>query len=349
MKKVCIRLILVALSFGMVSVYASLEDAQRLYEQGRSSEALAKVNDLLADKPKNAELRFLKGIIFAESGDADKAIETFASLTQDYPELPEPWNNLAVLFAERGEFDKSREALLAAIQTHPSYSTAHENLGDLYARMAGMAYDRALEQDRANDSARLKLSAVNGLFAVPGVTDQPVLASTSPEPPRTVPATRPNPRPRPAPVVEQPVVASTAPPPEPAPEPVVTQPVVTQPVVTEPASPNPLAVETAIRGWANAWASQDVEGYLARYSPTFRPSNGASYAAWASYRRDRLTKPSVIEVELSDIQVDFNSASSARAMFKQKYRSDNYRDEVIKELVMIKSDGQWRIVSEVSQ
>ncbi len=345
MKKVCIRLILVALSFGMVNASATLQEAQRLYEQGRNSQALAKVEELLADKPDNAELRFLKGIIFAESGDADKAIETFAALTQDYPELPEPWNNLAVLFAERGEFDKSREALLAAIQTHPSYSTAHENLGDLYARMAGMAYARALEQDRGNDSARLKLSAVNGLFAVPRSSEPetPIIAAAAPEP-----------------VVREPV--RTTPPPRvdttPEPEPVaaVTTPPVTtpaqpepQPAVTQPAARNPANVEAAVRRWATAWSSKDVDGYLASYTSNFRPSNGASHRAWADYRRDRLTKPKVIEVDLSNIRISFNSDTSASATFNQKYRSDNYRDEVTKELVLTSVDGQWRIVSEVSQ
>src|SRR4029450_5356188 len=104
---------------------------------------------------------------YAEHGRNDDAIEIFATLTQDYPELPEPYNNLAVLFAEKGEFEKARESLLAAIQTHPSYSTAHENLGDLYAKMASMAYDRALEEDKANESARIKLSQVNSLFSMP--------------------------------------------------------------------------------------------------------------------------------------------------------------------------------------
>ncbi len=339
MKKVCIRLILVALSFGTVGASATLQEAQRLYEQGRNSQALAKVEELLVDKPNNAELRFLKGIIFAESGEADKAIETFAALTQDYPELPEPWNNLAVLFAERGEFDKSREALLAAIQTHPSYSTAHENLGDLYARMAGMAYDRALEQDRGNDSARLKLSAVNGLFAVPRSIDpEPVIvAAVTPEPVSTAPAPRVDPTPDPVAVaVTTPPVTTPA-----RPDP--------KPVVTQPAAPNPAEVEAAINRWARAWASKDVDGYLTSYTPNYRPSNGASHRAWADYRRDRLTKPKVIEVDLSNIRIAFNSDTSARASFSQKYRSDNYRDEVTKDLVLTKSGGDWRIVSEVSQ
>ncbi|NNF15475.1 MAG: tetratricopeptide repeat protein [Gammaproteobacteria bacterium] len=343
----------------MVSVSATLEDAQTLYEQGRNTEALAEVERVLAMRPKDAEARFLKGIIYAESGDSSGAIEVFAGLTQDFPELPEPWNNLAVLFAENGEFDKARESLLAAIQTHPSYSTAHENLGDLYARMAGMAYDRALEQDRGNESARLKLSAVNGLFAAPRIP------SSDPQPAATVAAATPPPVQQPTATEPPPQAASsTVPPPavetepevstpEPAPTPVVaattTAPAPvsqTPPPAVEDASEDLVA---AVRNWAAAWSGQNVDQYLASYSPNFTPSNGASYRAWASYRRERLTKPKVIEVELSDIQVEQIDENTATVSFGQKYRSDNYRDEVTKTLTLNKANGSWRIVAEVSE
>lgn len=347
MMKLSSWLILAAATVCMASASATLEDAQKLYEQGRSADALAEVNRLLETRPKDAEVRFLQGIIYAETGDASKAIEVFAGLTQDYPELPEPWNNLAVLFAESGEFDKAREALLAAIQTHPSYSTAHENLGDLYARMAGMAYDRALEQDRGNESARLKLSAVNGLFVAPSY------ASNEPEPQIAVSASNPKPQP----VASQPAVVQ-APPPV-AVDPVVRQPdpqpIVTASIPVEQAPPPPVRenisseVEAVVRNWAAAWSGKDVDGYLASYSPSFRPSNGAGYRAWANYRRERLTKPKIIEVELSNLRIDQVDSQTATATFGQRYRSDNYRDEVTKTLTLSKADGAWRIVSEVSQ
>lgn len=354
MKFLLTRIILITAALTMSSAFATLEDAQRLFEQGRHNEALAEVEQLLAAQAGvadssqaqgvNAKTRFLKGLIYADKGDKDRAVEVFAGLTQDFPELPEPWNNLAVLFAESGEFDKARESLLAAIQTHPSYSTAHENLGDLYARMAGMAYDRALEQDDANESARLKLSAVNGLFSAPRVidTNTAIVASNQTS------------QPEPQPVQNQPVVT------EPEPSPVVT--VATsepEPVVTEPepavSEPEPTVVdvsadvESAVRSWAAAWSAKDVDAYLASYSRSFRPSNGASYSAWSRYRRERLTKPKIIEVVLSDIRINRVDGNTATATFSQKYRSDNYRDEVTKVLTLNNSGGQWQIVSEVSE
>ncbi|MEO1576698.1 MAG: tetratricopeptide repeat protein, partial [Pseudomonadota bacterium] len=252
-----------------VSIESDIERAQVLFEGGRTDEALALVNGVLDRAAGNAEARFLLGMIYVNTDRRDDAIEVFSALTSDFPELPEPWNNLAVLFAENGEFDKARQALLAAIQTHPSYSTAHENLGDLYARMASMAYDRALEQDRGNESARLKLSAVNGLFSVPSQAPVQVAAAPAPAPVpvQTAPApapVEPEPEPEPAPAVVEPITtaAVTRPPvqPEPEPEPVAQAPVQPAPEPSAAApvpAGNPDDVARSVRTWASAWSEQD--------------------------------------------------------------------------------------------
>ncbi|MEL7447669.1 MAG: tetratricopeptide repeat protein [Pseudomonadota bacterium] len=322
---------------------ADLNEARQLYERGETDRALQEIESLLQAAPGDAELRFLKGIIFAEKGRNDDAIEVFAGLTQDYPELPEPYNNLAVLFAEKGDFEKARDSLLAAIQTHPSYSTAHENLGDLYAKMAATAYDRALQQDRANDSARVKLSAVNGLFSVPRAdTPPPVAATVADNTPAPQPVT-PAPT-QPPPQQQEPVKVAVVEQPEPTAPPVI-EPEPEPPVVRDESAD----IERAVRGWASAWESQDVDGYLASYGAGFVPSNGASRAAWANYRRQRLTAPSTITVDIENLDVSMVSSDVAQAVFVQRYRSDNYRDVVRKTLTMRKSQAGWQIVEESSE
>src|SRR6266478_4423624 len=94
----------------------------------------------IADNPRDARARFLKGLILTEQNKPNDAIKVFTALTDDYPELPEPYNNLAVLYASQGQYDKARKSLEMAIRTHPSYAIAHENLGDVYAKMASEAY-----------------------------------------------------------------------------------------------------------------------------------------------------------------------------------------------------------------
>src|ERR1041385_3557410 len=117
-----------------------LDDASRLLKAGERQQALDKVNRVLAEKPKDPQARFLKGLILTEQGKQPEAIDVFTKLTQDYPNLPEPYNNLAVIYASQGQYDKARTALEQSIRTHPSYATAYENLGDVYAKLASQAY-----------------------------------------------------------------------------------------------------------------------------------------------------------------------------------------------------------------
>ncbi len=142
-----------------------IQDANKLFKQGHNAQAMEKVNAFLANNPKDAQARFLKGLILTEQGNTDEAIQAFTGLTEDYPELPEPYNNLAVLYAGRGEYEKATRALEMAIRTNPNYATAHENLGDLYARMASQSYERAVQLDKSNASAKAKLAAIRDLLS----------------------------------------------------------------------------------------------------------------------------------------------------------------------------------------
>src|SRR5258706_3613994 len=142
-----------------------LREAQRLDGQQKLQPALEKVGTFLKAMPRDPQGRFLKGLPLTEQKRIPEAIQVFTGLTEDFPELPEPYNNLAVLYASQGNYDKAKSALELAIHTHPSYATAHENLGDIYAQLASRAYDRALQLDKSNTSAQLKLAMVKDLFS----------------------------------------------------------------------------------------------------------------------------------------------------------------------------------------
>ena len=172
-----------------------LDDAARLLKSGQHQQAMERVNRLLASKPRDAQARFLKGLIFTDQGNAKDAVEIFTKLTQDYPELPEPFNNLAVIYAAQGQYEKARTALEQSIRTHPSYATAHENLGDVYAKLASQAYDKALQLDSSNTTAQNKLSLVRNLVSGPTTavaakeaTKPPVMVAQKPPEKPPVPA-----------------------------------------------------------------------------------------------------------------------------------------------------------------
>ena len=167
-----------------------LKEAQKLYGQGKLAPALEKVDGFLKSAPRDPQGRFLKGLVLTEQKRVPEAIQVFTGLTEDFPELPEPYNNLAVLYASQGNYDKAKSALELAIHTHPSYATAHENLGDIYAQLASRAYDRALQLDKNNTAAQVKLAMVKDLFSKSSGsrTPPPPKAEPKAEPPAKVPS-----------------------------------------------------------------------------------------------------------------------------------------------------------------
>jgi Tfp pilus assembly protein PilF len=142
-------------------------DVNKLVSGRKLVEALAKADLYLAGKPRDPQMRFIKGVIFNDMGQPAEAMAIFTQLNQDYPELPEPYNNLAVLYAGQGQFDKARTALEMALRTNPSYATAHENLGDVYMQLAGQSYAKALQFEPRNAGIPTKLAMIRTMFSPP--------------------------------------------------------------------------------------------------------------------------------------------------------------------------------------
>ena len=347
----------------------SVQDLQTLVRQGQFSQALERADSLLAAKPKDAQVRFLKGVALSELNRGNEAISVFQRLTEDYPELPEPYNNLAVLYAQQRQYDKARNALEMAIRTHPSYATAHENLGDIYARLASQAYDKALALDPSNVAAQNKLALIREMISVSGKTVRPAAPAAiatapvaavqkpAPTPPAaavqkpapTPPAAAPAPAPLPAkPVAPVPaVVASAKPSPPPAPavkeEP---KPAPKRPEPKDETPPQAAAIAKAVNNWAGAWSRKDVKSYLGHYARDFEPPKGLNRKAWEEERTQRLTKPGSIEVELENVKVVSVSGDRATVKLRQHYRSANLSTSSNKTINLINQDGKWLIQQE---
>jgi tetratricopeptide (TPR) repeat protein len=295
-------------------------EVNRLVRAGQMSEALTKVDAYLSTKPRDPQMRFLKGVIQSESGKQSDAIATFTKLTEDFPELPEPYNNLAVLYAGQSQFDKARAALEMAIRTNPSYATAHENLGDVYAKLASQAYSKALQLDATNTAVAPKLSLIRNLF----VADAKGAAAA--------PAPAAAPAAAPAPSETASAVAKAS---EPAPAPA-------------PAAGDANAeVKAAVMSWASAWSSRNMKSYLDAYAPNFTPNDGQSRKSWEAERKARIAPRSRIEVDVSDLKVSING-DRATAKFRQDYASDTFNVTSQKTLDLVKSGGRWLIVREAA-
>jgi Tfp pilus assembly protein PilF len=127
------------------------------YRRGDLADALASVEQALAQDRRDLRLRFLRAVVLSGLGRDAAAIEAFRSMADEFPELPEPHNNLAVLLAARGELDAAHRALQDALRASPGYALAHENLGDLHLRLAQRAYEQARQSDPASQPVATKL------------------------------------------------------------------------------------------------------------------------------------------------------------------------------------------------
>lgn len=334
---------LLVLGFCAHATADEIQDINKLFRQGQHEQAMGRVNTYLAGKPKDAQARFLKGLIFTEQGKNGEAIRVFSELTEDYPELPEPYNNLAVLYAGQGQYDKARVALEMAIRTHPSYATAHENLGDIYAKMASQAYDRALQLDRNNAATQTKLSLIKDLFSGTAKGGKHG-AAAQPEP---VVAIAPQPAAEPAAAVAAPATAPAAPEKIAAAVPEPTAPAAQAAAKKSPAN-NGSEVLKAVRDWAAAWSSKDASRYLAFYAADFKTPGGEKRGDWEGQRRERIGAPKSISVSIRDASVKLIDDSHASVTFKQVYRASHLRNISGKTLVMVKSGGSWLIQEERS-
>jgi tetratricopeptide (TPR) repeat protein len=335
-------------------------DVSQLMRAGKLPEALSKADQYLAVKPKDPQMRFLKGVIQRDTGKASDAISTFTRLTEDYPELPEPYNNLAVLYAGQSQFDKARAALEMAIRTNPSYATAHENLGDVYAKLASQAYNKALQLDATNPAVAPKLALIRELFSPTGAKGQrPAAMPAAPAPslasPVAAPVTTKAPPTLPGPVLSKaPVTAPAAPTvaPTPATPPAVVVAAAPAAAPTPTPAPTPASanngvkeVEAAVRAWASAWAAKDVKGYLAAYGKEFDPPGSMKRSAWEEERRQRISSKSKISVKLENLTVTVNGNKGV-AQFRQNYKASGLAVSSHKTLDLLKVGERWHIVKE---
>jgi Flp pilus assembly protein TadD len=163
-------LMLAALAPAVAARADDFADVSRLQAAGETRAALERAGTALATRPKDARLRFLKGVLLADLKRNDEALVEFQQLTEDFPELSEPYNNIAALQAAAGRYDKSREALESALRANPGYAVAHENLGDVYAMLASQAYARSIQLAPGNRTAPPKLAMLRELLKAPAPT-----------------------------------------------------------------------------------------------------------------------------------------------------------------------------------
>jgi ketosteroid isomerase-like protein len=328
-----VRLLCLCAALGAGAAWADeYSDVAQLTRDGKFSDALAKADSFLSGKPRDPQMRFLKGIAQRDAGRTADAISTFSRLTEDFPELPEPYNNLGVLYADQNQIEKARGALEMAIRTNPSYSTAHENLGDVYAKLSSAAYSKALQIEGNSNAVSPKLALIRQILApnlakaaaiapvapIKGIAPVPPVAMAEAQPKAVTPQQKTAP--------ESATASAGAP-----------KPAFDTAAVKE--------AEAAVQNWVNAWSAKDVKTYLAAYAKEFTPSGKLSRSEWESERRGRIEGKAKISVRIEGLEIVVNG-SKATAKFRQNYRANGIAISSRKTLEMVKHGDVWKIVRE---
>ena len=214
----------------------------------------------------------------------------------------------AVLYASQGDLVQAASLLQQAVRIDPYYASGYENLGDMYTLLANEAYNKAVSLDEMRTGLPAKLAMIQQIFP-DGRTS---IARTQ---------------------QKAPAAASAQP---------------ASPAAAQPQQHSPhalsIAVEHAVKDWADAWASQNLARYFAAYSEQFKPLKG-SLAAWKAERRARIEDKGFIKVDISDLKVQIQG-NRATATFRQRYTADNYQSNDRKTLELQREGDKWLITRE---
>lgn len=167
-------LLAIAVVTAPLAMADAVDDTQRLHREGSTQQALQLAESAIAANPRDARMRFLKGVMLAEQQRQAEAQQVFVALTEDFPELPDPYNNLAVIYAARGQLTDALAALQTALRNDPSHRAARENLGDVHLALAMQSWAAAASGAKGDTAAlQRKLRLAREILPRPGVAAGP--------------------------------------------------------------------------------------------------------------------------------------------------------------------------------
>jgi len=101
----------------------------KLNDPAQSEPILQKMIDMEPKEPSNY---FVLGKIYEDSGDYERAEQTYVKAREMRPNAPEVYMTLAGFYNRQGEFDKTMEALKARTQQEPNNPEAYYTIATFY-------------------------------------------------------------------------------------------------------------------------------------------------------------------------------------------------------------------------
>jgi murein L,D-transpeptidase YafK len=104
-------------------------------------------------------------------------------------------------------------------------------------------------------------------------------------------------------------------------------------------------IRKMLGSWKKAWEQKNLPAYMAFYDREFK-SGGMGFKAWKRHRQKVNQKYRSITVGISDLTIEQTSAVMASVSFMQQYKADDYMDEGLKSLLLVKRGKGWKIREE---
>lgn len=140
-------------------------DIRALAANGDLPGALRRVELAVAGNPRDAQLRFLHGVMLMDNQRDDAALAVFTQMAQEYPELPDPYNNIALLQARAGRLDAALAAAQDALRAEPTHRTARANLGQLHLMLAVQAWQSLAQSGPIDPALQRRLDGARALLS----------------------------------------------------------------------------------------------------------------------------------------------------------------------------------------
>ena len=324
-------------------------------ESGKQNDAIGTFTALTQEFPELPEPYNNLAVLYANQKQYDKARAALDMAIRTNPSYATAHENMGDVYAKLASQAYSRALQLDA--ANPNVPPKLALIRDLFSPAATRTAKAAAAAPTVVAAAPAAPARAPAAAPTPAAAPAPIPAPA----PSPAPAAAPTPTPTPAPVpaapapapAAAPVPSAPAPSPAPAPAPA---PAPTPPAAAAPAAPAAPAasdtakereeVESAVRAWAAAWASQDMKGYLAAYNKSFRTPGKQSRATWEAERKARIVGKSSIKLNVSNLVITVQPGGKATAKFRQDYSADALNVTSRKTLEMVKSGNTWQIVQD---
>jgi len=121
-----------------------------LFQHGYLDAAAESFQQVIAEKPNDAEAYYNLGTLNLRRNDLQQARQYLEQTVKLRPDYPEAWNNLGMIAAQQGQAEEAIRNFQESLRQRPNFAIALLNLGNLYRRggrfeQAQMYLKRALE------------------------------------------------------------------------------------------------------------------------------------------------------------------------------------------------------------